>query len=51
MLTRVLITVYSQTMNEAIQREHIVLVLGCRFRTRAATGLESGERLSASKTL
>jgi hypothetical protein len=44
MLTRVLITVYSQTMNEAIQREHVVLVLGRRFRTRAATGLESGGR-------
>jgi hypothetical protein len=51
MLTRVLITVYSQTMNEAIQREHVVLVLSRRFRTRAATGLESGGRLSASKTL
>ena len=51
MLTRVLITVYSRTMNEAIQREHIALVLGRRFRTRAATGLESGGRLSASKTL
>ena len=51
MLTRVLITVYSQTMNEAIQREHLVLVLGRRFRTRAATGLESGGRLSASNTL
>jgi hypothetical protein len=44
MLTRVLITVYSQTMTDAIQREHLVLVLGRRLRTRAATGLESGWR-------
>jgi len=31
MLTRVLITVYSQTMNSLIQRERVVLVLrtGC----------------------
>jgi hypothetical protein len=44
MLTRASITVYSQTMHDGLQRERLVLVLGRRFRTRAATGLESGWR-------